>query len=72
MKLAPKIGAMGVSGSSMASVVGTIQFTIADDDGTKHTITLHDVIYLPKSSKSLISTSKWSADKQDKCGVLLR
>ena len=72
MRPAPKIGVMGVSGSSMASGVGTIRFIITDDDGNKHTITLHDVIYLPASSKNLISTSKWAADKQDDCGVLSR
>lgn len=69
MRLAPKIGVMGVSGSSMASGIGTIRFIIADDDGRKHTIILNDVIYLPELANNLISTSKWSDDKDNNCGI---
>ena len=63
MRPAPKIGVQGVAGSSMASGIGTIQFTIIDDDNVKHVIQLEDVIYLPESAKNLISTSKWADDK---------
>ena len=56
----------------MASGIGTIQFTITDEDNVKHVIQLHDVIYLPESAKNLISTSKWADDKQDDCCVLSR
>ena len=42
----------------MAAGIGTIQFTITDDDNIKHTIVLRDVIYLPGATKNLISTSK--------------
>ena len=62
----------GVNGSTIASYVGTIQFTITDDDNANHTIVLHDVIYLPETAKNLISTSKWSIDRKDDCGVLYR
>ena len=72
MRPAPKVGVTGVAGSTMASGIGTIMFTITDDDGIKHKITLEDVIYLPESAKNLISTSKWSSDKHDNCGILSR
>ena len=72
MRPTPKIGVQGVVGSSIASGIGTIQCTIADDDNVKYVIQLEDVIYLPESTKNLISISKWADDKQDDCGVLSR
>ena len=66
------IGVKGVAGSSLAEGIGTVQFTITDEDGIQHTICLNNVIYLPSAAKNLISTSQWSREKQDDCGVLSR
>ena len=57
LRPAPKIGITGVAGIKMEFSIGTILFTITDDNG-KHKITLEDVIYLPESVNNLISTSK--------------
>ena len=46
MRAADKTGMQGVNGSTTASGIGTIKFTITDDNNIKHTIMLHDVIYL--------------------------
>ena len=67
-----KIGVRGVNERTMAAGISTIPFTITDDENVKHTIVLHNVIYLPEAAKNLISTTKWSEDKQDDCGILSR
>ena len=72
MRPAPTIGVTGVAGSLQASGIGTIKFILTDDQGLKHNIQLKNVIYLPESAKNLISTTQWSKDKADNCGVLSR
>ena len=72
MDTSTNIGVKGVAGSSLAEGIGTVQFTITDEDGIAHTITLSNVIYLSSAAKNLISTSQWSRDRHDDCGVLSR
>ena len=72
MRPAPKIGVTGVAGSLMASGIGTVQFTIIDDNEEKHIVKLKNVIYLPESAKNLISISQWSKDMKDDCGIISR
>ena len=52
------VGIRGVSGSVSAEGIGTIQFSLQDDDGKDHLITLSNVIYLPSAPKNLISISQ--------------
>jgi hypothetical protein len=66
------IGVQGVSGHSVAKGVGTISFTLKDDQGANHRVTLDDAIYLPESRKNLISVSRWGRDRQDDCSVTSR
>ena len=47
----PRIGVIGVAGSTMASSIGTIKFKIIDKQGIKQIITLDDIIHLPESTK---------------------
>ena len=69
---ASPIGVKGISGVSTAKGIGSIRFTLKDDQQTTHTITLNDVIYPPGAVKNLISISQWSKDKQDNCAILSR
>ena len=62
----------GVSGRSLTEGIGTIAFTITDDNGVTHDITLDRVIYLSSSPKNLISVSQWEKGKQDDCCVTSR
>ena len=66
------VGIKGITGSSPALGIGSIQFTITDEEGGVEVIRLDNVLYLPTAAKNLISTSKWSADKGDDCAVLSR
>ena len=66
------IGVVGVSGKCQAEGMGTVVFDVIDDQGIRNKITLERVIYLPSSSKNLISISQWSNDKGDDCGVISR
>ena len=72
MRPAPTIGVQGVSGRTMASGIGTIEFILTDEENIKHKITIEDVIYLPESPKNLISIAKWDIEKNDNCGILSR
>ena len=72
MRPANSIGVTGVAGSKPASGIGTVEFILKDDNNVKHNIKIDDVIYLPESTKNLISTSRWALDKKDNCGVLSR
>ena len=66
------IGVKGISGISSAKGIGSIAFSIIDDAGKTHDITLDNVIYLPGAVKNLISISQWSRDKNDNCAILSR
>ena len=52
--------------------IGIIQFTLTANDGSTEVIRLNNVLFLPTSAKNLISTSKWSEDRGDNCGVMSR
>ena len=67
-----EISVQGVAGSLEAKGVGTIRFTITDDDGRPHQIELNNVILLPSAPKNLISISRWSKDCNDDCAVMSR
>ena len=62
----------GISGIAIAEGIGTIKFTITDNSGKKHEITLDNVIHLPEASKNLISITQWSKEKNDDCGIFSR
>ena len=49
-----------------------MSFTIKNDTGKSHTITLHKVIFLPSAAKNLISVSQWSSDRKDDCVITSR
>ena len=66
------VGVQGIAGRVVAKGIGTVVFTVTDDNGEKSTITLENVIHLPEASKNLISISQWSRDNQDNCGVMSR
>ena len=48
-----------------ASGYGTIQFSVADDDGVKHTFRVHNVLYVPEAPMNLLSPQKWIAGLSD-------
>ena len=56
----------------MVKGIGTVTFTVTDDQGIESTIKLDNVIHLPEASKNLISISQWSRDRKDDCGVISR
>ena len=62
----------GIAGKGIAKGIGTVVFTVTDNDGSKSIITLNNVIHLPEAFKNLISISQWSRDNQDNCGVMSR
>ena len=70
--LKTEIGVRDVVGSLNAEGLGTIQFTVRDDDGVDHRITLQNTILLPSAQKNLSSITRWSRDLQDDCAVLSR
>ena len=72
IKESPNIRVKGVSGTSQASGIGKIKFTITDKEGRLKEILLENVIYLPESPKNLISISRWSRDQKDDCGIMSR
>ena len=67
-----RIGVKGVSGCSTAAGIGSIRFSMIDSNNIKHIVDLDNVIYLPEAAKNLISTSQWSREKHDNCGILSR
>ena len=71
-KLIESVGVQGIAGRAVAKGIGTVVFTVMDDNGEKSTITLKNVIHLPEASKNLISISQWSRDNKDNCGVMSR
>ena len=52
------VGIRGVSGSTSAEEIGSIQFSLQDDEGKYHLITLSNIVYLPSVPKNLISISQ--------------
>ena len=72
MKSLMSVGVRDINGVAQADGVGTINFTITDNNDIDHSITLDNVIYLPSASKNLISISQWSKDKGDNCAVMSR
>ena len=69
---APNIRVKGVYGTSQAVGIGVIKFDIKDKEGNITTITLKNIIYLPESTKNLISISRWDKNKQDGCIIMRR
>mmetsp|Transcript_43713 Transcript_43713/g.52392 ORF Transcript_43713/g.52392 Transcript_43713/m.52392 type:complete len:117 (+) Transcript_43713:2610-2960(+) len=67
-----KIWVAGASGNCQAAGVGTIKFSITTNNGSKHLITLYNVIYLPQCAKNLICILKWSEDRKDDTEILSR
>ena len=42
-----------IAGSAIAAGIGAIRFAIKDSENNTHTITLHNVVYLPEASKKI-------------------
>ena len=61
------IGVKGISGSFRTTSLGTIRFTIKDDEDKVNEIILEHVIYLPEAAKNLILIVQWDEDKDDDC-----
>ena len=59
------VNLQGVGGMVKASGYGTIQFSVADDDGVKHTFRVHNVLYVPEAPMNLLSPQKWIAGLSD-------
>ena len=72
LRKAPNIGIRGINGIAQAQGLGSINITVRNSEGIDENITLHNVIYLPQASKSLISISKWAHDNKDDCGIFSR
>ena len=51
------VGLQGIAGNAIANGIGTIVFTVTDNEGTKHEISLENVIHLPEASNNLIYIS---------------
>ena len=51
---------LGINGVSAIKGRGTICWTIEDDDGVPHTITLHNALYVPSSPVCLLSPQHWA------------
>ena len=51
-KLIESIGVQGIAGRALAKGIGTVVFTVTDDNGARSTITLENVIHLPEASKT--------------------
>ena len=61
------IGVKGISGSFRTTSLGTIRFTIKDDEDKVNEIILEHVIYLLEAAKNLILIVQWDEDKDDDC-----
>ena len=72
IKELPNIRVKGVSGTSQASGIGKIKFTITNKEGRHKEILLENVIYLLESPKNLIYMSRWSRDQREDCGIMGR
>ena len=51
----PHISLRGVGGNIQASGLGSIKFRVHDDDGNKHDLIIHNVLYVPECPINLIS-----------------
>jgi hypothetical protein len=59
----------GVGGKIKASGYGTIKVRITCDEGMRHDLIVHNVIYLPESPVNLLSPQKWSQGSKDVNGT---
>jgi hypothetical protein len=50
----------GVGGKIDVQGYGTIKIRITDDDGVKHDLIIHNVLYVPDSPANLLSPQRWS------------
>ena len=66
------VSVRGINGESLVEGIGTVRFRISDAEEEEHEITLENVLYLPNTSKNLISISQWSEDREDDCGIMTR
>ena len=55
----------GYSGTSEASLIGTVRWTIADDQGLEHNIILPNTILDEKAKKRILSPQHWSQTAND-------
>jgi hypothetical protein len=55
----------GYSGVSKASFIGTVKWSIEDDQGRVHHITLPNTIYDAKSKRRILSPQHWSQSAHD-------
>jgi hypothetical protein len=55
----------GYSGTSEASLIGTVRWTIADDQGLEHNVILPNTILDEKVKKRMLSPQHWSQTAND-------
>jgi hypothetical protein len=55
----------GYSGTSEASLIGTVRWTIADDQGLEHNIILLNTILDEKAKKRILAPQHWSQTAND-------
>ena len=54
-----------MSGKIKVTGYGTIKIKVTDDNGKKHDLIIHNVLYVPQSPINLISPQKWSQGMHD-------
>ena len=59
----------GVGGSIKASGYGSIKIRVTCDEGKRHDLIVHNVIYLPESPVNLLSPQKWSKGSNNPSGT---
>ena len=55
----------GIGGRLKIKGKGTIRWSILDDDGHKHSIKIHDCLYVPDAAIRLLSPQQWSQQSSD-------
>ena len=56
----------------MSKWKGTVRFTLADDNGKVHTITLSNVSYFPLVDRNFVSITAWENAHEDDAEVRIK
>ena len=59
----------GVGGKVKVTGYGSIKLRVTDDEGVKHDLIIHNVLYVPESPVNLLSPQKWSQSCLDPSGT---
>ena len=55
----PGVTLQGIGGVIRAQGYGTIQLYVFDDDGLRHTLRIHNVLFVPDAPMNLLSPQQW-------------